>query len=906
MLPEFSASPTITGVSELFAHVWLLHLFCAGLYLCMATYIVARGPRVPLNWSCAAINACFFHWSLSLAVCHHPTTTRATAELFYNIGSFSWASFASFAVLFVAVFLKSKVVQSRAFWPALIVPPALVIYAQWSGWVADDYPARPWGHGYAWQQSFWAYFFFAYYAVYMCGTLGFLLRSALRSEHPVLGRQARIIASTAFLPLGLSSVTDVVLPVFDVFIVPNMAPDFTVIWVVGLVYAIAQYRMLELTPAGAADEIVSTMNDALLLVDPRGDIVWTNRAAQALFGHDSHTAPKRAIASLFPGLSPDAVRTLPKREAGRLSLLARRADGADIHVLLSASTMTAATGEPLGSVLVATDISDLKVAEDRLRSAHDDLEHRVTERTEELSRANTQMAHEVSERQRSEERYRLLIESMQEGLWVIDQDNHTTFVNARLCTVLGYGAKEMLGRSPSEFAEPDDAPVFARDLKDARDGLATGTDWTLVGAAGQTVSAIVQIAPLMEDGKYAGAVLTVVDVTERERLQAQLVHADHMANLGLLAAGVGHEINNPLTYVLDNLRMLEERLPKLADRAPSDEQIRRLLGIVEESREGAERVRDIVQDLRAYSRIQQGELAPVDLNAAIAAAVNMAQNEIRFRARLVTEYGQIPPIMGNQGRISQVFLNLLVNAAHAIGEGSVDQHQIVVRTRCQNGQVLAEVEDTGSGIGPELLPRLFEPFATTKEVGQGFGLGLFICHQTVTAFGGRIEVESKPGVGSLFKLWFPVGRAEKEPSEATQPPRDVVATLSEQLRVLVVDDEPQLRRVVRRALGKQCRVVEADSGERAKEILSHDRRFDAVICDLMMPGMSGMELYEWLTATLPELARRVVFMTGGVFTPRARELLEHAPNPVLPKPFDIEDVRNAVQLVVEDARDAAR
>nr|HMR05832.1 response regulator [Polyangiaceae bacterium] len=232
--------------------------------------------------------------------------------------------------------------------------------------------------------------------------------------------------------------------------------------------------------------------------------------------------------------------------------------------------------------------------------------------------------------------------------------------------------------------------------------------------------------------------------------------------------------------------------------------------------------------------------------------------------------------------------------------------QIVVRTRCQNGQVLAEVEDTGSGIGPDLLPRLFEPFATTKEVGQGFGLGLFICHQTVTAFGGRIEVESKPGVGSLFKLWFPVGRAEKEPSEATQPPRDVVATLSEQLRVLVVDDEPQLRRVVRRALGKQCRVVEADSGERAKEILSHDRRFDAVICDLMMPGMSGMELYEWLTATLPELARRVVFMTGGVFTPRARELLEHAPNPVLPKPFDIEDVRNAVRLVVEDARDAGR
>ena len=883
-------------VSQLASHIWVLHLVCAGLYLCMAAYIVARGPKARLNWTCAAINACFFHWSLCLAVCHHPNTSLERAEFFYSVGSFAWASFASFAVLFIVTFLKSSVSRARWFWPALLIPPALVVNAQWSGWVAADYPMQAWGHGFAWQHSFWSYFFFTYYAIYMGVGLGLLLRSSMHSTHPVFGRQARIISSTAFIPLGLSSLTDVVLPYFDIHVVPNMAPDFTIIWVAGLVYAIAQYRMLELTPSGAADEIVSTVNEALLLVDPQGQIAWANVAAHDLFGREEYQLPKSSLTNLFPGLTPDAMEALTRRSGARMSLVARQSSGDDVHVLLSASSMTGTTGEPLGSVLAATDISELKAVEDRLRRAHDDLERRVVERTEELSQANAQMAHEVSERQKSEERYRLLIESMQEGLWVIDEKDRTSFVNARMTQILGFEASEMMGRAPTEFGLQGEQSEFVDGLAQARTGVQSGADWKLVGKAGDRMSAIVQIAPLIEDDEYAGAVLTVVDMTERERLQAQLVHADQMASLGLLAAGVGHEINNPLTYLLDNLRTLAEQLPAYEKRLPTDSEFAHVLQAVEESRLGAERVRDIVSDLRAFSRVDDDQMVPVEPNKVLATALSMAQNEIRFRAKLVKDYGEVPRVLGSEGRLSQVFLNLLVNAAHAIDEDSVDEQQIMVRTRRVGDEVLVEVRDTGSGIEPDLLGRLFEPFVTTKEVGKGFGLGLSICHQTVAAFGGRIEVESEVGVGSLFKVWLPVHQAELERTVPQVVSLDLTPLRG--ARVLVVDDEPVLRRVVKRALGRDCTVVDAESGEHAKRLLTRDQNFAVVFCDLMMPGMSGMELYEWLDRVHPEVAQKVVFMTGGVFTPRARGLLERATNSVLPKPFDADQVRRAAVDVI--------
>ena len=407
---------------------------------------------------------------------------------------------------------------------------------------------------------------------------------------------------------------------------------------------------------------------------------------------------------------------------------------------------------------------------------------------------------------------------------------------------------------------------------------------------------------------------TVVDVTNRKQLQAQLAQADRMANVGLLAAGVAHEINNPLTYVLFNLESLAATLPRVANtvsravnellpaqaaalrsrlaQATLDEG---LSGLAEQSTEalgGVKRVRDIVRDLKTFSRVEDDQQVQVDLNSVIEAALNMAYNEIKYRARLERTLGDLPAVQGSDGRLSQVFLNLLVNAAQAMDEGDVERNRLRVRSWQQGDEVRAEVSDTGHGIAAEHLDRLFDPFFTTKERGVGSGLGLSICHNIISGYGGRIEVQSRVGQGTRFVVCLPVATAPEEEEYQEHNPTPIGIPRG---RILCVDDEPMIARTVQRLLKKEHDVVLAGSGRQAQELLQQDRNFDLVLCDLMMPDVSGVDLYLWLQEHLPDLARRVVFVSGGAFTPRSRRLLEQIDCPRLDKPFDMQTFRVTVR-----------
>ncbi|MET0403675.1 MAG: ATP-binding protein [Cystobacter sp.] len=250
---------------------------------------------------------------------------------------------------------------------------------------------------------------------------------------------------------------------------------------------------------------------------------------------------------------------------------------------------------------------------------------------------------------------------------------------------------------------------------------------------------------------------------ERERMQAMLVQSDRLASLGLLAAGVVHEVNTPLAYILSNLDWLDEELPALRHQmhGPAGEPgaLARRLETVESTlrdiREGAERVRDIARDVKAFARVSDDASMLVDLREVIDAALKMALVHIRYRARVVRDYQEVPLVMANEPRLAQVFLNLVVNAAQAIPEGG-GSHQIRVRLWTgPQGEACAEVEDTGSGISPENMTRLFEPFFTTKPQGEGTGLGLFICKSIIEAFDGSISVNSRPGQGTSFRVSLP-------------------------------------------------------------------------------------------------------------------------------------------------------
>jgi signal transduction histidine kinase len=368
---------------------------------------------------------------------------------------------------------------------------------------------------------------------------------------------------------------------------------------------------------------------------------------------------------------------------------------------------------------------------------------------------------------------------------------------------------------------------------------------------------------------------------------------ERLASIGRLAAGVAHEINTPLSSVIANLALLAEELPKI-ERAGAS--VRECDLMLRDARSAAERVRIIVRDLRTFSRGDEERLGPVELRPIIEATINMAFNEIRHRARLVKDYGETSRVQANETRLGQVVLNLLLNAAQAIPSGSEADHEIRIVTRDREDQVMLEVRDSGVGIPPEALERVFEPFFTTKPIGVGTGLGLSICHSIVTGFGGKIEVDSTPGKGTSVRVLLPKGHSPPPEHAASPAPPPV-----QRARVLVVDDDKQLLRTVQRVLGRDHEVVTAGGGKEALALLSGAEPFDAILCDLMMPDMTGMALYAELSKSAPETAETMIFVTGGTFTPEAQDFLERVSNVRLAKPFDLKVMRRVVSECVQRA-----
>ncbi len=424
-----------------------------------------------------------------------------------------------------------------------------------------------------------------------------------------------------------------------------------------------------------------------------------------------------------------------------------------------------------------------------------------------------------------------------------------------------------------------------------------------------------------EQGAPTGAVAENRDISEQKKIEAQLMQSERLASVGLLAAGVAHEINNPLTYVLQKIERLSEDL-RGWDRALAEvrsqveshadsasfRQVARILDdafaglqvgeMVEQAKttfDGVCRVRDIVKDLNTFSRIDQDQISEVNVNDVVDTAINMARNEIKYRARLVRDYTDLPPIWVNDGKLAQVFLNLLINAAHAIEEGDMEHNHIRVRTQRMSDQIAVEINDTGAGIQAENIPRLFDPFFTTKDVGAGSGLGLSICSNIVSQYNGKIDVESVEGEGSRFTVWLPCNRGAPTSRAKPEPPADTPASRG---RFLVVDDEPIVAEVIETILKRDHDVIVVESGEAAKAQISENHHFDGIICDLMMPGMTGMDLHAWVEKKHSALAERMIFMSGGTFTTKAKEFMTRVDNLKIQKPFESGELRALVNRFV--------
>ena len=493
------------------------------------------------------------------------------------------------------------------------------------------------------------------------------------------------------------------------------------------------------------------------------------------------------------------------------------------------------------------------------------------------------------------------VRAVQEGVLICEVREpgvlHTVFVNEALCALVGRRRSELVGTAPGALLASGDSGEQLRLAEALREERSLRAEVTLTRPDGTRVWSEMQLSPVRADGEaVTHFVATHRDVTATKELQARLVAAERVAAVGTLAAGVGHEINNPLAYLALNLEAAQRTLEAEGPAAPAC--VRDALGNVRGAQEGAERIRLIVRDLQVFSREGAPERALVDLNALVPPAVRVVLHALRPRARLVEQFGPVPRVLGSEARLGQVLLNLLVNAMQAIPEGDPARHEVRVRTgTAPSGHARVEVEDTGGGIPPDVLPRIFDPFFTTKSSGEGTGLGLAICQQIIRTHGGELTVHSVPGQGATFTLLLPpapvqsagpspspVSRRSARGLEGAAASPAPGAAPGRRGRVLIVDDEPRLAQSMRLLLDPYHDVVIATRGEEALARVAGGEPFDVVLCDLQMPGVDGIAVYRRLVEDAPALVPRLVFISGGVSSPEARAFVETVTNPVLEKP----------------------
>ena len=374
----------------------------------------------------------------------------------------------------------------------------------------------------------------------------------------------------------------------------------------------------------------------------------------------------------------------------------------------------------------------------------------------------------------------------------------------------------------------------------------------------------------------------ISDMTERQLMEERLAMAERLASLGTLSSGLAHEINNPLTVITSNLDVLLRPAGQQVDA----ELVQEMLSA---AREGAQRIGTIVERLRGVASSGEGEPGSVDLRAMVETAVRVVRQDFEVEVRVRSQAEETIWVSGAAGGLVQSLVNVLINSAEAV-EGLPSDRQ-VIEVELGYDPVAAkarvEVRDRGYGMSEEVCRRAMEPFFTTHEVGEGSGLGLYSSHAIVEAMGGGLTLESEEGVGTRVTIVLPANLVSQ--------PEDEVPVTTRRPSVLVIDDELAIVEVVARLLKQEFDVFLATSAEEALERLLDGERYDAIISDLMMPRMNGMELYARIASLYPDQAGRMGFISGGIYTDEAQRFVDERPDRLLLKPFGPRELRALVR-----------
>ena len=504
----------------------------------------------------------------------------------------------------------------------------------------------------------------------------------------------------------------------------------------------------------------------------------------------------------------------------------------------------------------------------------------------------------------------------------LDARGVVEFMNAAAEELLGVREADMRGRALAGsihlINESTREPVADPLLQAFDKGeLSRLPHKTALVAGGRELPVNYTVAPIDDGhGRISGAVAVIQDLTEQRRAQQQIAVADRLSSLGAVAAGIAHEINNPLTYVCGNVEFLTTELANLRQllgdesRAVPLKVVRDSLASLEELvrdvQQGAADVARIVRDLSVFAR-RDSKSHACDVVERMQWALRVSNSAIVRHARIDRVYRSVPLAAVDEGRLGQVFLNILLNAAYAMRDTDRKTNELTVTIELEPGRVPPSraaggatadgetgfiriaIADTGVGMTADVLRRIFDPFFTTKPQGAGSGLGLAVCQQLVNDMGGDISVTSQPGVGSCFVVRVPVAKPDAQRGDG-EPDLEGIRG-----RVLVVDDDPGVLAVLRRMLDVAHEVVISDSAETALRMLHARAEFDAIVCDVMMPTMDGVAFYREVLESIPQLASRIVFLSGGVKAEQEAKFFSSIPNMALQKPPNARELLRAIE-----------
>ena len=469
----------------------------------------------------------------------------------------------------------------------------------------------------------------------------------------------------------------------------------------------------------------------------------------------------------------------------------------------------------------------------------------------------------------------------------MDPDLVIRYVNRTFEETFGYEATELRGQSMAILY--DDAPETAAEAQEIIEH-ADKDRWSgevlRKTKTGELLNILLTVTPVKDNnGKVIGRISVSRNITERKKTEAYLNEQNRLAALGQLAAGVAHEINNPLTNILLGSQLLAEST--ISEESKAD------LNIISDA---AQRAARIVKGLLLFARREDYEPEPMALDLIVDQALELKKYDFRtnnIKMALDLE-ADLPDSLVDEHQMTQVVLNILNNAEHALKKRD-NGGEITIRTSSTPGFVVMEISDDGPGIEAGLLSKIFEPFFTTKKAGEGTGLGLSICHGIVQQHQGEMWVTSKEGQGASFFVRLPVSDGAHVAHSALKEAKEPGG--ASKFRILVVDDEPEIMQLVAHGLGGDLMMVDqAENGETALEKIAASS-YDCILLDLKMPGISGEEVYERTLSRDPGVASRIVFMTGDTARPETASFLSGVSNTILNKPFTLDEVREMVSSV---------